>query len=640
MKTLVMLFVALLALSTTAQANELPVTYAMQFPLQGNWWEMTGFGFGEYNSAFGASHVAVDSQVSKTPVGTSVFAPCNGRVVLSDDMTLGGYGADSSANSQYRGHVVLLECRLVNNEYVTVLLGHVQGPGEVYDANRHRGLVLKGMMVKAGQYVAKVADYWHGATQKVNWHHLHFGIRRGQFNPADVNTYVRGYASYGWSADKKSHVHWVDPTAFVLKHSRLATWHPDGSLVQVYGSPMIYQVYAGMLHHIMNEPVFNAHQFNWRAVTLISEEEFNCYKQGAVINWQPDREFYTYQGRSYMLEFVGQPATCALFEFKSDLAALTWGFPKNVQGISDSEHDSWVQECGAPRLLYMRDGSVVKPIGAFESFDPSAMFVSTYNGVLHEFLTVESFESLGLAWDAVNEVDADDLENSMHLFGMPVNNSIVNSCGNILPTEFGGAPECYSGEEHVSFSGNTDLLGVGACQAEKTVCVDGVWKITQFEQLPVPELDDGIDNDCDGQVDEDFISVDETPAPVEDDPIPDVPAEDDPPPIEEGVESTGGDAGSISCTLTCPVGMTAYFWYGMAGSVSGIPEATFTTTVQELCLRGKPWVDFNCIDESAGTFDYTVGEVTCLQEFLQKKGIVDPHGEGEVWFTTINCSSE
>ena len=86
------------------------------------------------------------------------------------------------------------------------------------------------------------------------------------------------------------------------------------------------------------------------------------------------------------------------------------------------------------------------------------------------------------------------------------------SCATAATTTATATPtkacDCVEGEVQACYSGPPELLGIGACQeGEQTCDINGVWGDCVGEGLPSEELCDGIDNDCNDQVDEGFGSI-------------------------------------------------------------------------------------------------------------------------------------
>ena len=651
------IMISLISSSTLANTNDLPVNYYFLFPLQTNWWDISGFAFGGSNAAFGGRHVAVDTKVALTPTGTPVFAPCSGRVVISDNQNYGGYGADSAANPNYRGYLVLIECRLREENYITVVLGHLKSGSRDYDQNAHRGLVPVEWNIKAGEYVGQVADYWHGSGFTTNWHHLHFGIRLGRYDVNNQAQYVRGYESSGWTGD--DHESWVNPTEFVLSHQSDITWHVNGTLTQVYGQSEIYQIIDGRLWHIVDGDVFAAHNFAGHKVVLITQEEFNCYERDQTgVDWAPWRRLVQSGGKYYMHEKrcadCGDPGF--IYEFSSAEAVASWNYSADdFETISAAQLSTMRQTITSGGTLYLREGMLIRD-------GSNNYFVMEPHGVIRKFAREEYFWRSGYSYDNVIEAAATDISDDYFQMGAEIGGDQVYTCRIEQTDEY----MCDLTEVLVSYSGPPETENIGECRAERVVCLNYLWVTAQAEVLPGVEIGDNLDNDCDGEVDEDFVVVDDPPDVVDDRPLTDISEPDeerdvqeDESDIQEGesldpvsdsgetdVSSTddveANDAeeilgNTITCDFDCPEPYQVHVWFG-GREVLGSSALTVQMAVEEICLRSAPWIDFNCALPDWRLFDPSLATIECDAEFWRGLGLIEPRGEGELWFTDISCA--
>ncbi|PIR93842.1 hypothetical protein COT97_04425 [Candidatus Falkowbacteria bacterium CG10_big_fil_rev_8_21_14_0_10_39_11] len=650
-----------------ANSNDLPMNYYLLFPLQTNWWNIVGFGFGEYNSAFGAGHLAEDTIVSLTPTGTPVFAPCSGRVVISDNQCFGGYGSDSSANANYCGYLVLIECRLENNVYVTTLLGHLQSGSSEYDQNAYRGLVPLNWNIKAGEYVGRVADYWHGNSSSANWHHLHFGIRRGRFDSNNVSLFVLGYLSTGWTGDQ--HVDWVAPTEFILDHQGDVTWHADGTLVQVYGQSNIYQLIDGVLYQILNGDVFEGHNFAWNKVMLISQAEFNCYERDASgIDWAPWRRLVKANGQYYLHE--KRCATCTeqgmFYQFSSLRAVQSWNYAEaDFEALTAAQVLTMRQSLPDGGMLYLREGTLIR--------DGNNFYVMTAHGVLRHFERDEYFWRSGYAYDRVWEMSLNQVEDDIFQIGFEIDGEQVYKCLIHETDDY----ECELSEILVSYSGPADTENIGDCMAQVSQCANGLWITSQTQVLPTEEVGDNRDNDCDGETDEglfvdggdepDVIDPEDTSTSIEpadssvtnteinesendnSDVVDDIvydsagigssdasSSQTDTNTTNSDGEMVDDDPEMIICDFGCPEPYQAHVWYGEE-HVQGGFDLTVEMPFDEICLRSAPWIDFNCALPDWRLFDPDLATINCNAEYWSGLGLIDFRGEGEIWFTAVNC---
>jgi hypothetical protein len=77
-------------------------------------------------------------------------------------------------------------------------------------------------------------------------------------------------------------------------------------------------------------------------------------------------------------------------------------------------------------------------------------------------------------------------------------NGLDDTCDGEIDT---GCP-CVHGEEQGCYSGPVETEGVGQCQAGLQICEEGAWGPCEDDVTPQPEVCNGLDDDCDGVVDD------------------------------------------------------------------------------------------------------------------------------------------
>lgn len=500
------------------------------------------------------------------------------------------------------------------------------------------------------------------------------------------------YGEYNHYSLNKFQASWATSNyASIVVQSKGAVWYPDGSLIQVVGDSKVYLVKDQKLYWIKDEIVFNAHHFDWLKIIPVRSKILDCFQYGGEIEIKPYRELYKVDDTYYLYEkptFIAN--SCTLSQFASLTALNSWKLPLLVQEIDSIS--GLYGSCMHGTTLYFRDGTLIKPTEAAFGFGEGVVFVATNNGELKPFVDWETFQLMGYDQLELFHVVEVELQGGARFFGEAISQNdalfcgesnyeiqivtepeLIDNDGDGMSEEEGDCddqnPFVYLGAEEICDELDNDCNGeeddglveecATSCGVGIHYCEDGHWNGCEILDFTL-EIEDGLDNDCDGLIDEGFVIPEDTsPLDVDNDNDGYTPNEgdcDDWSPetnpghpeicdsldnncnflIDEGDVCAEGD--SVTCSFSCPTEMNAHVWFGIASYKVG-QSLDVTIPITELCLRGQPWLDFNCVCKQPewSCFDWSVANIHCNKDHQIIEGSVDFSGEGEVWFPEVVC---
>jgi hypothetical protein len=460
----------------------IPYAYTFTFPVEGFDTSDFGFGYGSENRRFCLErnsqnqciaygyHLGRDTVVSKTPVGTEVVAPGDGIVRLTTDKTYGGYGSDTSSNPSYRGCLIALEHEFANGQPVLTILGHVKCESSVaYDPEAKKGNPPVGALVRRGQYVAHVEHYWAGSGTSMDWHHIHWAMRKGPFSSLAVGEVVKGYAKKSeFEVDSSTgafvHPSWLDPFLIVAANGDPAAQaaanvrhHPSGALLEdPLGSYWFVSAYDAL--RPLSQETFGEAHFDPARAIRVSDEEIGCYHEHAPFEGEGSAVLYKRPDASTVV--MAYPEMGIRYDVIRWEALLSWGYDGS-ELITDADLISHYETTLDPagfRLL--RPGTLVK------AEEQTEVAVVSAAQTRQPIASGDVFLALGYRWEDIISIPQSVLSE----VAGPRESTLVDA---------GSIHAC------VVPSGCTSCGGGGVAD----------------------EICNGEDDDADGSVDEDFLCV-------------------------------------------------------------------------------------------------------------------------------------
>lgn len=322
---------------------------------------------GSYSHGYNSTRNDIDLD-TPNDVGDPVFAPAMGTAFVHHDGENTGFG---------------LHINLELSDGSFLLIGHL-----------FETFVESGEEVAMGQLIGI-----EGTTGNSTGDHVHFGRHTGDarrsagqsVSVAGLSMIARNTTTGSTAAHPLSQMTCGIPGGHRFQ-SRLETplWHPNGSLIKSFDSPEVYLVQDGQKHHIANEGVFLGHRWDFDDVSLVTNEELDCYSRGEELNEEWVLELRYSNGALWLLDGPVEHEDARRFRVPMsewEWIAESWGFDTQAGIAQYAERPEQAAMHIWPMAGYakLRDGTLVKETGSSAVYiivDGAATPIETWDAFL------------------------------------------------------------------------------------------------------------------------------------------------------------------------------------------------------------------------------------------------------------------
>lgn len=309
---------------------------------------------GAYSHQSASTQYDIDLDTSNS-IDEEVFSPVSGVARVHMESATSGFGYHVNIDVGDGTYVVighLDDIFLVDGQEVAegTLLGYEGCTGNCNGDHIHIGLHEGDALLTADHGISIPANYWAGdASQRTR---------------AEVITseeFVCGIHQEGDAQDGH----------FYESDLLINLWHPDGTLIKTPDNSQVYVLEDGSTRWIENEATFWGLGYDFNDVTLVSQEELECYGEGSDMlgDTSIDAAFDT-EDKLWLI--LGGASDAGRFrarvrEIGWEYVMASWGLGYGLSNWPDTYGDeSTYMTDWEPSASYLglRDGTIVTEVGA------------------------------------------------------------------------------------------------------------------------------------------------------------------------------------------------------------------------------------------------------------------------------------